>query len=64
MADIDSLLGALGTEFLGVNCNVLAADWLIEDEEPLIFCSSGSLEGVTGTDEAGLLDRGILLVSD
>ena len=62
MADIDSLLGALGTEFLGVNCNVLAADWFIE--EPLIFFSSGSLEGVTGTDEAGLLDRGILFVSD
>ena len=62
MADIDSLLGTLGTEFLGVNCNVLAADWFIEG--PLILFSSESLEGVTGTDEAGLLDRGILLVSD
>ena len=60
MAEIDSLLGALGIEFLGVNCNVLAADWFIE--EPLL--SSGPLEGVTGTEETDLFDRGILFVSD
>jgi len=62
MAEIDSLLGALGTEFLGVNCNVFAADWFIE--EPLKLISSDSLEGVTGTEGAGLFERGILLVSD
>ena len=62
MAEIDSLLGALGIEFLGVNCNVLAADWFIE--EPLILLSSGPLEGVTGTEGTDLFDRGILLVSE